>query len=42
MRLDCRTAKPELTSFYESHGFELVQYKEVLGHQMSLYKFDLK
>lgn len=42
VRLDCRTAKPELTSFYESHGFELVQYKEVLDHQMSLYKFDLK
>ena len=31
-----------ISSFYESHGFELVQYKEVLGHQMSLYKFDLK
>lgn len=41
VRLDCRTEKPELTTFYEGHGFELVEEKNVLGHRMSLYKFPL-
>lgn len=41
VRLDCRSEKTELTSFYEGHGFELVKEKIVQGHLMSLYKFEL-
>lgn len=41
VRLDCRTEKPELTAFYESHGFKKVEEKMVSEHLMSLYKYEL-
>lgn len=42
-RLDCRTNKPELKQFYEKHGFQLVDEKEIVkGYCTSRYVYWLE
>ena len=41
-RLDCRTSKPKLKEFYESHGFQLVDEREIVeGYCTSRYVYPL-